>query len=200
VTKTLLWIGIKFVAITAPVTWWWMHGGSDAYWQLYQKFAFPILATMGVTTFSAGLVKDRLLSFLPFVALMLITPRLSTARRFGGGAIGLLVIFAGQVGLAWWAWWTHTRSDAPPNEAMSDFFPALILMDALPFVVWAVIANPVLLDLLSRIIPSPDAVATTGDSAAAAASVVEVPDESAPSGSQTVSDAPSAHEPESKQP
>ncbi|MBW2231400.1 MAG: hypothetical protein JRH17_13520 [Deltaproteobacteria bacterium] len=155
-TKTLLWLAFKFVAITAPATWWWMYGGGQqAYWQLYRKLAFPILAQLGVTTFPPGLVKDRLLSFLPFVALMLITPRLSVARRFGGMAIGIGVIFAGQVLLAWWAWWTHVRPGTAPPQAMSDFFPALILMDALPFVAWAAIASPVILDLLSHIVPRP---------------------------------------------
>ena len=50
--KTLLWVGLKFVAITGPVTWWWMYGGGqEAYWDLYRDLAFPILKVMGVTTF-----------------------------------------------------------------------------------------------------------------------------------------------------
>lgn len=170
--KTLPRLLLEFVAITAPVTWWWMHGGQQAYWQLYRKLATPILVAMGVTSFPPGLVRDRTLNFLPFVALMLITPGLSRLRRWGGMAAGLVVIFAGQVLLAWWAFVTHVQ-DGRDRESMSDFFPALILSDALPFVLWALLANRILLDLLARILPAATGATAAGGQTASAEPAAE---------------------------
>jgi hypothetical protein len=62
------------------------------------------------------------------------------------------LIFLSHVLLAYWAWAAFAR-DGHVQDSMAQFFPALLVADAFPFIVWAVIANRVLVDLISNIIP-----------------------------------------------
>ena len=149
-TRRPFLILLEFVAITVPLTWWWLHGGLEIYYEIFQRLAFPLLESMGVTTFSPGLVRDRMISFVPFVALMLITPDLSIRRRFGGLAGGIALIFFSHVLLAYWAWVSFTR-DGETGASMAHFFPGLLAVDALPLIIWAVLANRFLLGLISRV-------------------------------------------------
>ena len=151
-TRRPLLILLEFILITGPLTWWWMHGGLDFYYGIFQNLGFPILAEMGVNTFNPGLVRDRMINFIPFVGLMLVTPGLALRRRFIGLMVGMGLIFLSHVLLAYWAWAAFAR-DGHVQDSMAQFFPALLVADAFPFIVWAVIANRVLVDLISNIIP-----------------------------------------------
>lgn len=149
-TRRPFLILLEFVAITVPLTWWWLSGGVDLYWGIFQRLAFPLLEIMGVNTFSPGLVRDRMINWIPFLALMLITPDMGIRRRFGGLAGGLVLIFFSHVLLAYWAWVSFTR-DGQTEGSMAHFFPALLAVDAVPFVLWAILANRFLLGLISRV-------------------------------------------------
>jgi hypothetical protein len=155
---------LEFLAITGVVAWWWMHGGQEAYFKAWIEVARPALRWLGVTNFPPSLVKERFLNFLPFIALMTITPGFSWARRLGRTAIGLVVIFFGQIGLTYWGYVTFVR-DGQSEESMANFFPAVMLHDALPFVLWAILANHFVSEFLLKIIPAvPDAAAPSGPS------------------------------------
>ena len=151
-TRRPFLILLEFIAITVPLTWWWLHGGLDIYYGIFQRLGFPLLQEMGVNTFSPGLVRDRMISFVPFIALMLITPGLSWGRRFGGLAAGILFIFLSHVLLAYWAWVSFERNGEVPSS-MDDFFPGMLAVDAFPFVVWAIFANQFLVEAISRVLP-----------------------------------------------
>ena len=151
-TRRPLLILLEFVLITGPLTWWWLNGGLDAYYEIFQRWGFPLLAEMGVNTFNPGLVKDRMINFIPFVGLMLVTPGLGFVRRFVGLAVGMLLIFLSHVLLAYWAWASFER-DGQAADSMAQFFPGLLMADAFPFVIWALIANRVLAEIISNIIP-----------------------------------------------
>ena len=151
-TRRPLLILLEFVLITGPLTWWWLHGGLDFYYGIFQRWGFPLLAEMGVNTFNPGLVKDRMINFIPFVGLMLVTPGLGFVRRFVGLAVGMLLIFLSHVLLAYWAWASFER-DGQAADSMAQFFPGLLMADAFPFVIWALIANRVLAEIISNIIP-----------------------------------------------
>jgi hypothetical protein len=159
--KSLFLPLLKFVAITGPVAWWWMHGGQDAYFKAWIEVARPILKAIGVTGFPPSLVKERFLNFLPFVALMAITPGFSLSSRLVRTAIGLVGIFMGQLGLTYWGWVTFVR-DGQTVESSANFFPAVMLSDALPFVLWTILANRFVSEFLLKIIPPvPGATART---------------------------------------
>jgi hypothetical protein len=153
VAKTLLLLLLKFVAITAPLTWVWMNGGQQAYFKFFMSMARPLLVFMGVMGMSQSLVRDRMFNVIPFLALMLITPRLPPLKRVRGIVLGYGIIFLSQVGLCYWAYATHIR-DGRTAESMSNFFPALIACDAIPFVLWAIFANEFLSDLLRQVLPA----------------------------------------------
>ena len=155
-TRRPLLILLEFILITGPLTWWWMHGGLDLYYEIFRMLGFPILAEMGVNTFSPGLVRDRMINFIPFIGLMLVTPGLALRRRFVGLTVGVVLIFLSHVLLAYWAWAAFVR-DGQAQDSMAEFFPALLLADAFPFIVWALIANRVLLDLISSLVPKTEA-------------------------------------------
>ena len=152
-TRRPLLILLEFVAITVPLTWLWLNGGLEVYYGIFQRLAFPLLQEMGVNTFPPGLVRDRMINFIPFVALMLITPGLPVRRRFGGLAAGIPLIFLSHVLLAYWAWATFVR-DGQTAASMANFFPALLAADAFPLILWAVFANRFLLEMISRILPA----------------------------------------------
>ena len=150
-TRRPLLILLEFVLITGPLTWWWLHGGLDFYYGIFQRLGFPILGEMGVNTFNPGLVRDRMINFIPFIGLMLVTPGLGFRRRFVGLGVGMVLIFFSHVLLAYWAWASFER-DGQVTASMAQFFPGLLMADAVPFVIWAVIANRVLADLISNIV------------------------------------------------
>ncbi len=152
--KSLLRVLLEFGAITVPLTWLWMRWGEQLYVEFFRAVAFPILLAAGVTSFQRGLVDDRMIGFIPFLALMLVTPQMRLARRWIGIGVGFVVLFLSHVLLAWWAWVSFVR-DGKSSESMLTYFPALVLADALPFLLWALFANRFLRDLLQRVLPKP---------------------------------------------
>jgi hypothetical protein len=151
VGKSLLLRLLEFIAITGPLTWWWMHGGQEAYWDFFIWVARDILAMMGVTGFPPSAVRERFMNIVPFVGLILATPRLVLTERLWGLFLGCLLIFWGQIVLAWWAFICF-GSDGMTPEARMRFFPGEMLSDALPLIVWAVFANRFLSELLANVV------------------------------------------------
>lgn len=150
--KPLL-ILVEFVVITVPLAWWWTHGGLEAYQSVFKTLAFPLLQEAGVTHMSAGLVRDRFAGFIPFLALMCVTPGMPLKRRLLGLAVGFFVIFLSHVALTYWSWISFTR-DGRSAGSMARYFPALVVTDAVPFVLWAVFANRFLLSLVAKVLPA----------------------------------------------
>ena len=148
-----LLILVEFGLITAPLAWWWTQGGLESYYELFKRLAFPLLQELGVGHISPGLVRDRLAGFIPFLGLMLVTPQMPLKRRLGGLGLGFVVIFFGHVALSYWAWASFGRDGASAGS-MARYFPALVINDAVPIILWAIFANRFLLDQLLKVIPS----------------------------------------------
>jgi hypothetical protein len=71
---------------------------------------------------------------------MLITPGIRARRRLEGAALGFALIFLSHVALGLtvdYAYATHARN----SRAVAAMFPMLIAVDALPFLIWAVLAS-----------------------------------------------------------
>jgi hypothetical protein len=144
---------LKFLALTLPLTWWWMNGGQQAYWEhVYKPYAFPVLGWLGVTTFPPSAVRERLMNFLPFLALMISTPGMTLKVRLKRSSIGLALIFLGQIALGYWAYIAF-EGRGPQDEATAAFFPAVVASDALPFVLWALMAREFVGALLASVLP-----------------------------------------------
>jgi len=145
----IVWSLLAFFALSVPLTWLWLTGVQDSYEQLFSAVAGSGLESVGVTGIAESPARKRFINYVPFLVLMLITPRLSPRRRLVGTALGILVIFLSHVGLVAWEALAHT-SGRPTQDAFSTVLPAMIFADALPFILWAVIANRVLRDALGR--------------------------------------------------
>lgn len=152
--KSLGRIALEFAAITVPLTWLWMHGGQDLYFRFYMRIASRVLLLIGVTNFPPGLVRDRMISFIPFLALMLVTPHIPLLRRWIGIAAGFTLLFVSHIALTWWAWVSFVR-DGKSVDSMMTYFPALVVADAMPFLLWALFANRALSEFFARVLPAP---------------------------------------------
>ena len=84
---------VKFVCLTAPFIWLWQVGGLSVYHAIYSPIASAIYGLLGFEGVATP-ARDRYINIIPFLTLMALTPGLSKRRRFGGAAIGLLILFA----------------------------------------------------------------------------------------------------------
>ncbi len=135
---TLLFL-VKFVCLTAPFVWLWQVGGLQVYHALYSPVADMIYGWLGFEGVATP-ARQRYINLIPFVALMVLTPRLSTRRRLGGIAIGLMILFLLHIGI---------NLTANPETLRLPRRTSLIL-DAAPFFLWVIIANEFVRDFMKR--------------------------------------------------
>jgi len=138
-----------FVVLTVPLTWLWTAGFQDAYTAFLGWVAAPLLEPLGATEVGDSPAQKRFISFVPFLVLMVITPRLSLTRRLVGLGVGTVLIFLCHVGVVIVEAYART-SDRPTEDVFSSVFPAAMFADAFPFILWAIIAHGVLRDFLGR--------------------------------------------------
>ena len=120
----------KFVCLTAPFIWLWRAGGLSLYHDLYSPIASLIYEWLGFEAVATP-ARDRYINFIPFLTLMVLTPKLSTRRRFGGPAIGLVVLFLMHIAV---------NLTADPETLQLPHL-ILLVLDAAPFFLRVVIAN-----------------------------------------------------------
>ena len=128
--KPALLFLVKFVCLTAPFVWLWQIGGLRVYHALYHPVATTIYEWLGFEGVAAP-GRDRFVNMIPFLALMVLTPNLSTRRRLGGTAIGLVILFTMHIAVNLTA---HPVTLRLPR-------PVSLALDAAPFFLWIVIAN-----------------------------------------------------------
>lgn len=138
---------LAFVVLTVPLTWLWVAGVQDTYTDVFSTVAGPLLHAAGVVDVPESPARKRFISYVPFLVLMAITPRLSLQRRVLGLLLGLPAIFLCHVGLVLVESFAESGG-RPTQDAFSTVFPAAMFADAFPFILWALIANRVLRDVL----------------------------------------------------
>lgn len=133
------WFFLKFVMLTVPLTWLWIEWGRGAYGQLFNAATDSLYGVLDLGL-SAGGARERYINYIPFLALMLITPRVSISRRVFGIAAGFLAIFTFQVIFSLWVQIAY-----PPGPRTTTgfaiFLPALLLSDSLPLILWAILCH-----------------------------------------------------------
>jgi len=139
--KALLFV-LEFVALSVPLTWLWVSWIRPVYGAFFHHAASAIYALFGLSGVPTPM-RQRYIHYIPFVVLMILTPRLSARRRFGGIALGVLALFVFQVAANW---------IASPGGTLRLVLPLPIglLSDALPFVLWALIAHEFVRDAANR--------------------------------------------------
>jgi hypothetical protein len=130
---------VKFVCLTAPFVWLWQVGGLSVYHALYSPVASAIYEWLGFEGIATP-ARDRYINIIPFLTLMALTPDLGVRRRFGGAAIGLLILFAMHIAV---------NLTANPQTLRLPRMVSLAL-DAAPFFLWVIIANEFVRDFMRR--------------------------------------------------
>ena len=130
--KQILLFTLSFVALSVALTGLWLAGGNALYAETMQPIAREIHQWVGLRG-PGTMGRARFINLVPFVSLMLLTPRLSRRRRWGGLAIGLLILVLSHLLLNAIAVGSHTRGRLPPTAALAS--------DAMPFLIWFVIAR-----------------------------------------------------------
>jgi hypothetical protein len=129
----------KFVCLTAPFIWLWHVWGLSVYHALYSPIANSIYEWLGFEGVAAP-ARTRYINLIPFLTLMVLTPKLSTRRRLGGTAIGLVVLFLMHIAV---------NLTADPETLQLPHL-VLLVLDAAPFFLWVVIANEFIRDFMRR--------------------------------------------------
>jgi len=137
VSRLLLPLG-KFVAVTVPLTWLWLAGGRDAYHAMFINVAHPMLVWLGWPQSQLGSVPQRFISYVPFLALMLITPGITMRRRVWGTLIGCFLLFLSHAAFVLASIVAYDHYGETP-DAIRSVFGVMLLVDSFPFLLWAVI-------------------------------------------------------------
>ncbi len=140
--RPLLLSLLKVVALSLPVTYFWHEwGGRDAYGDLFIKLSIPIYGFFGETEFLPAGARDRFINYLPFLILMVITPRLSWLRRIVGTLVGFVVLFFVQVIFVYVQWKAFPDPGSMTMEGYPMYLPIMLLCDSFPLILWVIIAN-----------------------------------------------------------
>jgi hypothetical protein len=146
-----LLLGLSFVALTVGLTWLWIAGAGAAYERLLLAVAGPVLELFGVTRIVESPAQKRFVALVPFAVLMWLTPGMSLRRRAAGTLIGGLLLVISHVALVGIEQWAQS-SQRPTTSPFATLFPAALFVDALPFMIWAVVAHRYLSGVFTRVL------------------------------------------------
>lgn len=138
--KRLWRVLAEVLALSVPLTWLWVEGGRRAYNRVVGAAARPVLDALALPSLKLGLVSPHFVSWLPFVVLMAVTPGLTVRRRALGTLVGFGAIFVVHVACALIAAVAHAAYGTSARSVALRW-PALMLNDALPFILWALVAR-----------------------------------------------------------
>ena len=144
--KQALWFVLKFVVLTVPLTWLWVTGGRESYGAILapaSNFIYDLLGAEGVRP----VWRERYINYVPFVSLMLLTPRLGWKARLGGLATGLVLILVAHIAMNWISFAIRGRGPFPGYLA--------VFSDTLPFILWAVLARSYVAELARQVMGTP---------------------------------------------
>lgn len=151
---------VKVVGISIGVTWAWLEWGRDAYSDLFMDLSLPIYGELGYTSLLPQAGRDRFINYLPFLILMLVTPRMSWLRRTLGIVVGFVVIFFFQVAFVLIDYLVLPHGAGKmTQDSYSKFLPIMLLTDSIPFVLWIIIAKDFVKEKMAFIFASVEAAA-----------------------------------------
>jgi hypothetical protein len=137
--KKVLLIISSFVLISIGLTWFWNEWARVSYAHLFNAVAPPIYELIGFEHARVVGFRERYINFVPFVSLLLVTPGLTLRRRTIGLSLGVFFIFLCHLAL-------NLTELLQPGLSL-PIVPAIV-SDALPFLVWIIVAYPVLTKFL----------------------------------------------------
>ncbi len=143
---------LKIIAVSAPLTWLWITWGREAYAKLFIQLALPIYGLFGLTSLLPNAARDRFINYLPFLILMLITPRMALRRRVVGIAVGFVVIFLVHVVFIYIASTAESPDSSLNVRGFRKIVPANGLSDSAPFILWVIIARDFVWESAARVL------------------------------------------------
>jgi hypothetical protein len=147
--KKAVLIVLAFVVISIGLTWFWNEWARVSYGHFLTAVGPSIYELIGFGDARLFAFRERYINFVPFISLVLVTPGLSLRRRTIGLALGLFFIFVSHLALNLTELIDPSRGSLP--------VVASIVSDAMPFLVWIVIAYPVLAKfLVAAAAPEPE--------------------------------------------
>ncbi len=138
--KKAVLIVLGFGVISIGLTWIWNEWARLAYGHFLVAVGRPIYDLIGFGDVRVAGLRERYINFVPFVSLVLVTPGITLRRRTIGLATGLIAISASHLAL-------NLTGLLQPGGLSLPIVPALV-SDALPFLVWLVVAYPVVVKFL----------------------------------------------------
>ena len=132
--KKALLVIIGFVIVSIGLTWVWNEWLRLAYAHFLNLVAPPIYDLVGFEGARVGALRQRYVNFVPFVSLVLVTPGLTLPRRLLGLALGIPTIFVSHLAL-------NLTERLQPGQSLP--LVSSLISDAFPFVVWLLVAYPV---------------------------------------------------------
>jgi hypothetical protein len=147
--RRLLGLLALFFVGTLPLAWLWLAGGERVYAQLLWAVLDPCYEAIGLEHRRGGPVAPRLVSVVPFVVLMAITPGLGWRRRAAGTLVGLLAIVAFHL-LLFVLVDSAYAAFGKGRKALSRIVPFLLVNDGIPFLIWLFFAR----DFLRQLVPA----------------------------------------------
>lgn len=149
--RRLLFI-LEVLGISIPATWLWIEWGRTLYPRIFMEIVPPILQLIGLPGFRPNQLPDRFISYVPFLVLMVVTPRLSPLRRISGTLLGFALIFLSHLAFVVYVF-VMQESETLRARPFVNIFPAFILLDAFPIALWALFAREFLGELAARTLP-----------------------------------------------
>jgi hypothetical protein len=147
--KKAVLIVLAFVVISIGLTWFWNEWARVSYGHFLKAVGPSIYELIGFGDARLFAFRERYINFVPFISLVLVTPGLSLRRRTIGLALGLFFIFASHLALNLTELFDPSRPALPVVSS--------IVSDTMPFLVWIVIAYPVLAKfLVAAAAPAPE--------------------------------------------
>lgn len=151
-TGRVLLQALKIIGITVPVTWAWLEWGRAAYGRLFAELAIPIFGFFGLTRILPLGSRDRFINYLPFLILMIVTPRMTVLRRTVGIIVGFVLIFFLQVFFIYMSYRAGVQGgEVNRQDLFEAMLPVLLICDAFPFVLWIVIAKDFVIEITSKL-------------------------------------------------
>ena len=142
-TRRILLIALELFAVSVPLTWLWLAHLRYLYANVFQAIAKPFFALLGMGDIPI-VFRTRFINFIPFIAMILVTPKLGVRRKSLGILLGLVVILLGHLaftGIAGQAQ-LNMSSGGTLEDSFSVHIAGMLLSDSMPLLLWLIIAGP----------------------------------------------------------
>ena len=110
---------LSFALISVPLTWLWINGGDVEYLNFLRKLGRHVFEFLGIERVRI-IQRSRYMNLIPFVALVLVTPRLGLPRRAIGLVAGLVTLVASHLAFSYVTFRARRLGYSPILVNLSD--------------------------------------------------------------------------------